>query len=688
MEVDIILILLFIIASLLIGVLLKFILKRTFLPYTVGLFIAGLAIGFITRYHILHIPESLDSLLKSVSDMDPEIILYLFLPILIFEASINMDIHIFKKSLLNASVLAVPGVIVCLILTGILIMGLKFAFPLTISQWSWESALMFGALISATDPVAVVALLNELKTSKRFSTLVDAESLLNDGTGIVFFMLFFGTFTVAGLQHGPIANFFITVIGAIVVGYILALVSLWIAKKAVGDPIIQNSILFISSYILFYFTNRILEVSGVIALVTFGVVIAYYGPTTLRPKANEFIKQFWELATYLANTLIFLLVGLLIAMKCDFVWKEVGILLIVYVGIMVIRGIMIFMFYPILHRKQYGITPKEGIVLCWGGLRGALALTLALLVFYTPSVPEEARKQILFFTGGIVTLTLIINATSMKWLLSVLKLTKKPSSKILLDYDIKSIYRHKSLEFLEKLKSRKSLEGANWNDIEGYLPQIGPQPEVVEIPEESMLASIRRKIMGQNLSKCMELFQEGIISVDTYKKLTGMVEEIDDYEGELPFTKMIDYFNTFSSGSPIKVKTMEMNNRITRLLRAKNVQKFDFLYGFNIIEEDALLMIDKIKKSPEVKINVKDDFATVKKEILENIEAAKEQNQLMTNKFPIACNMYVNLKAQRILLRKERGILRDMAASGVITDEEEAILIENVGNKADLTQKQ
>lgn len=687
MEVDIILILLFIIASLLIGVLLKFILKRTFLPYTVGLFIAGLAIGFVTRYHIFHIPESLDLLLKSVSDMDPEIILYLFLPILIFEASINLDIHIFKKSLLNASVLAVPGVIVCLILTGLLIMGLKYTFPQTISQWSWESALMFGALISATDPVAVVALLNELKTSKRFSTLVDAESLLNDGTGIVFFMLFFGTFTVAGLQHGPIANFFITVIGAIVVGYILALVSLWIAKKAVGDPIIQNSILFISSYILFYFTNRILEVSGVIALVTFGVAIAYYGPTTLRPKANEFIKQFWELATYLANTLIFLLVGLLIAMKCDFVWKEVGILLIVYMGIMLIRGIMIFMFYPILHRKQYGITPKEGIVLCWGGLRGALALTLALLVFYTPSVPEEARKQILFFTGGIVTLTLIVNATSMKWLLNILKLTKKPSSKILLDYDIRSIYSHKSIEFFEKLKSRKSLEGADWDSIKEYLPFLGPKPVITDISAESMISSIRRKIIGQNLSKCMELFQEGIISAYTYKKLTGMIEEIDDYEGELPFTKMIDYFNTFSSGSPMKVKTMETDNRLLRVLRAKNVRKFDFLYGFNIIEDDSLLVIDQIKKSPELKDDVKDDLLSVKREILKNMEAAKEQNEIMMHKYPFACKMYVNLKAQRILLRKERGILRDMAASGVITDDEEAVLIENVGNKADVIQK-
>ena len=121
-----------------------------------------------------------------------------------------MNVHIFKKTFVNSTLLAGPGIIIALSLTAALIMGAKHFFP-NYSDWSWTIALLFGALISATDPVAVVALLNELNVSKRFSTLVDAESMLNDGTGIVCFMLFFGSITATGLHSGPINNFFLPV---------------------------------------------------------------------------------------------------------------------------------------------------------------------------------------------------------------------------------------------------------------------------------------------------------------------------------------------------------------------------------------------------------------------------------------------------------------------------------------------
>ncbi len=681
MEVDIILVLLFIIISILAGVILKVILKRTFIPYTVGLFILGLMVGLSSRFGLIEIPDIMGSVLKEVGNMNPEIILYIFLPILIFEASLNLDIHIFRKSLVNASILAIPGVIICMLLTGAFLIGIKYWFPSYNPEWNWTIALMFGALISATDPVAVVALLNELKTSKRFSTLVDAESMLNDGTGIVFFMLFFGTFTAQGLHYGAITNFVITVAGAVVVGYLVALISLWGAAHINSDPILQNSILFIASYILFYVTNRALEVSGVIALVTFGVVVAYYGPTTLRPSANKFIKQFWELTAYLANTLIFIIVGIMIAMKCDFIPSDFAILAIVYVAIMAIRGIMIFIFYPIMKRQQYGITPKEGIVLTWGGLRGALGLTLALLVFYTPSIPETARHQILFLTGGIVTLTLTLNATTMGWLLKKLNLTQIPSAKLLLEYNMRTIYRNKAQDYFNKLKNEIALKGTDWNHLEEYLPEIGENPVPETVPQKSMIATIRNKIMEQNLSKCMHLYQEGIISAITYKRLTAILEEIDDYQGEAPFTILSDYLSSLGKKHIININLLKLSYKFTNMFRIKIVNNYDFLHAFIIIEYDSIDLINDMKKAPPFRKEGMDSLEIVEKEIIENINVAKKQTILLSYNYPIAFNMAINDKARRLLLRKEKMLIRELGTAGMLSQDDEEILADEVGKR-------
>ena len=342
MDSSVISLMVFTVLSLLIGVVLKLVLKRTFVPYTVALFILGVAFGVCFRFNVIHIPQYMDLSLLAIDHMNPEIILYFFLPILIFQAALNLNIHTFRKTAINANILAIPGLVVALLLTAGLVMLVSLFYP-HYAQWSWMAALMFGALISATDPVAVVALLEELKTSKKFSTLVDSESMLNDGTGILFFMLFFGHFSKAGLPFNPVVNFIIIIFGAVAAGCLTGALSMWLARRSKADAVLQSTVLIIAAYILFYVTNGVLQVSGVIALVTLGLYIAYTGRTQLRPKVNTFINNFWELMGYIANTLIFIIVGLLIALKCDLYWHDLGILLIVYIGINLVRLIMVFL---------------------------------------------------------------------------------------------------------------------------------------------------------------------------------------------------------------------------------------------------------------------------------------------------------------------------------------------------------
>ena len=446
------------IGGLVIGALLKSLLKHSRIPYTVGLFAIGLALGLLNRTGVFDFWPNLTEAVDSVANIHPDLILYLFLPILIFDAAYELNLHIFKKTLANATLLAVPGLIICMLLTGALLVTVGHVVP-GFGSWTWPFALMFGALISATDPVAVVALLHELKTSKRFSTLVDAESLLNDGTGIVCFMLFFGAYAGTGdsASASPVLEFIQVVSISTVLGFLLARIVLWFITRINSEEMIQNSVIILSAYLTFILSQYYLGVSGVIALLVFGLTITYVGKPRLKPQVNTFMESFWELLTYIANTLIFILVGIVIAEKVDFSWSSFAILLLIYVCLNLFRFAMIMLLYPLMKRMGYGLSKRESVILTWGGLRGALGMTLALMVSYTPAIPEDIRSQILFFTAGIVTLTLCVNATTTRWLLNKLGLIQVPSARLMMDYGIKSSIRENSEKYLERLEKREAL---------------------------------------------------------------------------------------------------------------------------------------------------------------------------------------------------------------------------------------
>lgn len=229
------------IGGLVIGAVLKSALRHSRFPYTVGLFIIGLAVGIINRAGGFDFSPRLTEAVNAVTEINPDFILYVFLPVLVFDAAYELNLHIFRKTLANATLLAAPGLVICMLLTGAFMVGIGQVVP-GFSEWNWTFALMFGALISATDPVAVVALLHELKTSKRFSTLVDAESLLNDGTGIVCFMLFFGAFTAeGGGSASPFAEFIQVVVGSTLLGFIMARVVIWFITRINSEEMIQTA---------------------------------------------------------------------------------------------------------------------------------------------------------------------------------------------------------------------------------------------------------------------------------------------------------------------------------------------------------------------------------------------------------------------------------------------------------------
>ncbi len=671
----------FVVVCLVLGAILKSLLKNTTFPYTVGLFAIGILIGLLDRFGVFPETGVLKSAVDFAGNMNPDLILYLFLPILIFDGAYELDLHVFRKSLLNSTLLAGPGMVIAMLLTGLFIMGMASFIP-ACEGWNWSYAFMFGALISATDPVAVVALLKELGTSKRFSTLVDAESMLNDGTGIVLFMLFFGVYTSAGATENPLVNFLLVVFGGMLLGWIIARFTIWFLGKVGGDEAVQNSVIIVSSYITFILAQSFLDVSGVIALVAFGLAITYTGKPRLKPEVNQFMDQFWELMAYMANTLIFIIVGVVIAMKIELSWTSLLLVILVYVGVNIVRMLVITILYPIMKKAGYGLTRRESFILAWGGLRGALGLTLALMVSYTLEIPEDIRRQVLLFTGGIVTLTLAVNATTMRWLLLKLGLTKVPSAKMLLDYSLKKQIVDNSENYLEKLKKREALEIANWALVEKFLPETEEAPDVT-IRTKDVLADVRLRVIEKERTLCWSLYNEGIISNISLKKLLVSLDELYDRDGHVPLSYRKTIFAYYDYPFYIRwIKNWDgIKKWVDRYAHERVISGYDLGRGFIIIEKESLKFVNDVSKASVLSDSKKEALQQLVNEIEENIRQIDHSITSLSKEYPISYRCAVTRKAIRMLLANEKRQVEQFQKDGLISDAEAKVMTEDLDER-------
>ncbi len=669
----------FVIISLIAGAILKLVLTKINLPYTVGLFVLGIGVGVLNMNGYLEATPVISESLNMVKNLDPDMILNIFLPVLIFSAAYELDIHVFKKTLFNSTLLAVPGLIVAMFLTAAVMMGISFIAP-AYSGWNWTFALMFGALISATDPVAVVALLGELGVSKRFSTLIDGESMLNDGTGIVLFMLMFAPFTssVESADSSPVMSFLIVVLGGLLIGFLMAKAFLYYAtrKSVKSDSLLQTSVMILLSYITFILAQDIFKLSGVIALVMFGLVVAYDGASKISERARHFMKEFWELLAYIANTLIFIIIGVIIAEKVDFEWMDLAVLLIVYVGVNIVRMAMIAIFYPIMKRSGYGITKRESLILTWGALRGALGLTLALMVSYTDSIPEDIRRQVLMLTAGIVTLTLVVNATTIKWLLAKLGLLEESAPRQMIAAEVRSKLHSKSLNYLESLRQDHSICGAeivNWEELKEWLPKRASVP-TCEIQGRDVLMGLRTQVISGERELFGELFSRGVIEIEAQRRLVAALDTMIDKDGELPLDERIEILGLSEEwfvNSAAKAKR-DWCSFMRRKLSP--IVCYEVAYGVLLSQRRAVEIVNSYLSTQILNPAQKSKIEQINCEVARVVESAQIFITRFAEEYPKEYAEALTARAQRMLRHFEMETIDEFVSTGVIEKEDAAQL--------------
>ena len=348
--------------------------RRLHLPYTVGLVLAGMALYFSHVYIKWHLTKDL--------------IFSVFLPPLVFEAALFIHWRDFKKELPVVTLLATAGVVVAAAVTAF---GMHYGLA-----WDWGSAVVFGVLISATDPVSVIATFKESKAHGRLRMLIESESLLNDGTAAVGFVAVLGV--LAG-GHETVYSIggalIVTIVGGILIGGIIAYLFMLLAGRT-PDYLVEITFTTLVAYGSFFVAENF-RCSGVLAALTAGLVVGNFRSSgSISAAGRHALGPFWEYVAFVANSLIFLLIG---AQEAQQHFKGLWLPVLLAIGLVTLgRAAAVYPLCAVFFRTRFKVDMRHQHVLFWGGLRGALALALSL------SLPEDLprRDVIVVITFAVV----------------------------------------------------------------------------------------------------------------------------------------------------------------------------------------------------------------------------------------------------------------------------------------------
>jgi monovalent cation:H+ antiporter, CPA1 family len=402
------------------------------IPYTLLLVIVGLGLAFVDVRLI---------------DLSPALILFIFLPPLLFEAAWNLKWSNLKQDLVPISLYAVFGVVISV--AGIALGLNQFA------GLSLTTALLIGASLSATDPVSVIALFRELGVPKRLTTLTEGESLFNDGMAVVAFS-FLLSFSLGrtALAPAPILLELVQVIGIGIGGGCLIGFGISYLTQRFDLPLVEQSLTLVSTYGTYLITENF-GGSGVIGVVTMGLILGNFGSRIgMNPRTRIIVTEFWDFLAFFVNSIVFLLIGdqirfVVLGQNLQTIFITIG-------AMLVTRAIAIYGFGFVSNRfADAQISLAGQTVLWWGGLRGSVSIALALSV--PASLP--GREEVIATVFGVVLFTLLVQGLTTKPLLEYLNLLNQQP---LRQQYAQSIARQTALErvmaYLQQAMTRPGLD--------------------------------------------------------------------------------------------------------------------------------------------------------------------------------------------------------------------------------------
>ncbi|MCK5121139.1 MAG: sodium:proton antiporter, partial [Methylococcales bacterium] len=489
------------------------------IPYTVLLVILGLTINLFEGF----LPEGFSF---SQFYLTHELVVFVFLPALIFESALSLDARGLLKNLLPILVLAIPGMIFSMILVGL---GLWFSLEINLII-----ALLFGALISATDPVAVVALFKELGVPRRLMLLVEGESLFNDATAIVLFNILLAFALSANFSVNtifPIIPEFLRVFlgGVLVGGVISLLISELMVRIYHGNSSIPVVFSISLAYFSFFLAEHLFHVSGVMSVLTAAICLNIMGLMRLSNETSHHVYNTWEVFVLICNSLLFILIGLSVDVgQLIGYWQPI---LLAVFAVTLARAVSVYLFVPLATRvfSLPAVSFGERHVMWWGGLKGGLAIAIVL------SIPDAlVEKQLLIeLTVGVVLFSLLINATTIRSLIHRLKIDRLSNNewaefqqnKERVKSSVDDIFHNFTYMHLLDTDMQSSLEGV----IENNLKQVS-----LNLTKDQRLEQVHLSALSAEMSELEYLYDIGMINYYTFLSFKDVLK--NDAESSIYFT--------------------------------------------------------------------------------------------------------------------------------------------------------
>jgi monovalent cation:H+ antiporter, CPA1 family len=352
--------------------------RARMLPYPVVLAGAGVIVGLLPGEQLPHIGA--------------DVILLAFVPGLVFEAALTLDLQELRRRLLPVGLLASAGVAVTVLLIGTLTHVLL--------GFSWASGMLLGAILAATDPIAVVTLLRQIKAPAGLAAILEGESLFNDGTGVAVFSAVLATIVAGAPSFGDATVRFVEIgLGGAVIGLAVGFLGVALMRAAEDAPleILATLVIAYGSYL----AADIIHASGIVAVVAAGVVIARYGSATGKLHGTQLLG-FWNLLAFVLNAILFILVGA--ALPASKLLPVAGLVLAAFVIMLVTRAVPVYGLLGALDWRAHAIPWRWRHLTFWAGLRGALSVALALSV----ADLTQVDKRVSIVAYGVVLLSLLI----------------------------------------------------------------------------------------------------------------------------------------------------------------------------------------------------------------------------------------------------------------------------------------
>ena len=509
--------------------------NRLRIPYTVALVLGGLILGTL---HLFPTPVLTHDLLFSI-----------FLPGLVFESAYHLSASAFWRDRLAIFGLAVPGVLTSIVVTAFVFLWTSRYLPdLAAVTMPLGVALVFGATIAATDPISVVAIFRELQAPQRLTFLVESESLLNDGTAIVFFTLFLAIAMGKPVTASALAVKFLAVVGGgVLIGAIVGWLSSEVIKR-VNDGMVEITFTILAAYGSFLVAMQ-LGYSGVISTVVAGLICGNYGAKRgMAPSVRLAVNTFWEYIGFALNSLVFLLVGLTIRLPDLLrIWPLV---IAAYAAITIARGTVIYSMGALLSRSHARMPWSWNFVLIWGGIRGALSMVLVL------SLPQHFpfREMLINLVFGVVLLTILIQGLSISPVaraLGVLSRRHLPA-----DFEMQRMrltLAQMGVREIDRLRQEGVLDPQALDALATHYSQESEDAKdrlsKLDIADEDRfrteLSRLYRRLLTMQKQRLLDARQESLIGHENFERLTadidaGLLEVETNIDGVIERLLLLD----------------------------------------------------------------------------------------------------------------------------------------------------